>query len=117
MSMGDGWPERMDDTPNIGDACFEPIDEEQLFPAERASHPPRILLLYGSLRKRAFSRLLAEEAARILRRFGAETMTFDPRACRYRTMPMATIRRSRNCGKRSSPARAWSGVPRSVMGP
>ena len=40
--------------------------------------PPRILLLYGSLRQRSFSRLAVEEAARLLRRFGAETRIFDP---------------------------------------
>lgn len=41
-------------------------------------HPPRILLLYGSLRERSFSRLAVEEAARLLRFFGAETRIFDP---------------------------------------
>jgi arsenic resistance protein ArsH len=41
-------------------------------------HPPRILLLYGSLRERSYSRLATEEAARILRYFGAETRIFDP---------------------------------------
>lgn len=40
--------------------------------------PPRILLLYGSLRERSFSRLAVEEAARLLRYFGAETRIFDP---------------------------------------
>lgn len=40
--------------------------------------PPRILLLYGSLRERSFSRLVTEEAARLLRHFGAETRIFDP---------------------------------------
>lgn len=40
--------------------------------------PPRILLLYGSLRERSFSRLAVEEAARMLRHFGAETRIFDP---------------------------------------
>ena len=35
-------------------------------------HPPRILFLYGSLRERSYSRLLAEEAARIMQEFGAE---------------------------------------------
>jgi arsenic resistance protein ArsH len=40
--------------------------------------PPRILLLYGSLRPRSFSRLAVEEAARLLRYFGAETRIFDP---------------------------------------
>ncbi|MFM0508545.1 arsenical resistance protein ArsH [Paraburkholderia sp. RL17-373-BIF-A] len=41
--------------------------------------PVRILLLYGSLRERSYSRLLVEEAARLLQRFGAETRIFDPR--------------------------------------
>ncbi len=40
--------------------------------------PVRILLLYGSLRPRSFSRLAVEEAARILQFFGAETRIFDP---------------------------------------
>ena len=42
-------------------------------------HPPKILFLYGSLRERSYSRLLAEEADRIIQQFGAETRIFDPR--------------------------------------
>lgn len=42
------------------------------------SHPPRILLLYGSLRPQSFSRKLALEAERILQHLGAETRVFDP---------------------------------------
>tara|TARA_A200000113_G_scaffold142195_1_gene127748 strand:+ start:84 stop:692 length:609 start_codon:yes stop_codon:yes gene_type:complete len=34
--------------------------------------------LYGSLRKRSFSRLVIEESARILQALGAETRVFDP---------------------------------------
>ena len=41
--------------------------------------PPRILLLYGSLRERSYSRLCVEEAARLLRLMGCETRIFDPR--------------------------------------
>ena len=44
----------------------------------RQDPPPRILLLYGSLRERSFSRLAVEEAARLLQLFGAETRIFDP---------------------------------------
>jgi arsenic resistance protein ArsH len=40
--------------------------------------PPRILLLYGSLREQSFSRLAIEEAARLLQFFGAQTRIFDP---------------------------------------
>ncbi len=41
-------------------------------------HMPRILLLYGSLRPRSYSRLATEEAARLLHLFGAEIRIFDP---------------------------------------
>ncbi|WP_102108802.1 arsenical resistance protein ArsH [Kandeliimicrobium roseum] len=68
----------MADTPNLDERHFQPIDPQRLLPAERATHAPRILLLYGSLRERSFSRLMTEEAARILTRFGAETRTFRP---------------------------------------
>lgn len=54
-------------------------DLRRLEPESRATHPPRILLLYGSLRKRSFSHLLVEEAARILQSLGAETRIYDPR--------------------------------------
>eukprot|EP00596_Hydrurales_sp_CCMP1899_P002327 CAMPEP_0119035346 /NCGR_PEP_ID=MMETSP1177-20130426/2269_1 /TAXON_ID=2985 /ORGANISM="Ochromonas sp, Strain CCMP1899" /LENGTH=281 /DNA_ID=CAMNT_0006993415 /DNA_START=253 /DNA_END=1098 /DNA_ORIENTATION=+ len=42
-------------------------------------HPPRILVLYGSLRTRSFSKFLAYEFGRILELLGAEVRIFDPR--------------------------------------
>lgn len=44
----------------------------------KSTHPPKILILYGSLRDRSFSRLLAEEAGRILTHMGAEVRIFNP---------------------------------------
>ena len=70
--------ETIPNIPNIDESCFHRIDPQQLFVGPGPSHAPRILLLYGSLRKRSFSRLLTEEAAHILRLFGCETRTFDP---------------------------------------
>lgn len=43
------------------------------------THAPRVLVLYGSLREKSFSRYLAEECVRVLTRFGAEVRLFDPR--------------------------------------
>ena len=68
----------MPDTPNLDERHFQPIDTDRLFSPERATHAPRILLLYGSLRERSFSRLMTEEAARILTRLGADTRTYRP---------------------------------------
>ncbi|MDO5622118.1 MAG: arsenical resistance protein ArsH [Paracoccus sp. (in: a-proteobacteria)] len=48
---------------------------DQLGPQDR---PPRFLVLYGSLRDRSYSRLVAEEAARLLHLFGGEVRMFDP---------------------------------------
>jgi len=67
------------DTPNIDDSQFHTPDEEALFRPDRAAHRPKILLLYGSLRERSYSRLCVEEAQRILERLGAETKVFSPK--------------------------------------
>ncbi|SET33331.1 arsenical resistance protein ArsH [Paracoccus homiensis] len=69
----------MTDTPQISEAGFAAIDPDQLFPTTRSRHAPRILILYGSLRDRSFSRFAAEEAGRILTRLGADVRIFDPR--------------------------------------
>ena len=68
----------LENMPNIDAECLQAIDGEKLFAGDRAETRPKILLLYGSLRQRSFSRLATEEAARILEFFGAETRTFNP---------------------------------------
>ena len=65
--------------PNLAEAQFDIPTMEKLAPQAPVDHPPRILILYGSLRERSFSRFLAEEAGRILTRMGAEVRIFDPR--------------------------------------
>ena len=62
------------DLPNLDPSLFE----SQPSAIEAGERKPRILLLYGSTRERSFSRLLVEEAARLLEYFGAETRIFDP---------------------------------------
>ncbi|MEL6582521.1 MAG: arsenical resistance protein ArsH [Pseudomonadota bacterium] len=69
----------MTDFPALDDAQFHDTAPDQLFPTDRPSHPPRILMLYGSLRERSYSRLLTEEGQRILERLGCEVKVFDPR--------------------------------------
>ncbi len=64
--------------PNVRADLFDVPTIERVTPTERATHPPRILLLYGSLRTRSYSKLLALEAARLLEAMGAETRVFDP---------------------------------------
>jgi arsenical resistance protein ArsH len=68
----------LDDLPNIDPDQLHPVDPTLLKSPDDPGHPPRILLLYGSLRKRSFSRLVAREAERLLRWHGCETRIFDP---------------------------------------
>ena len=65
--------------PNLDESLLEPPDLNRLFPKETTLHPPRIVLLYGSVRERSYSRFVTEEAAKILNKLGAETRVFDPR--------------------------------------
>ncbi|MCP8896485.1 arsenical resistance protein ArsH [Shinella daejeonensis] len=58
---------------------LQPIDTAALVDLNGPMHPPRILILYGSIRERSYSRLLSEEAGRLLRWFGCDVRTFDPR--------------------------------------
>lgn len=67
------------DLPNLTLAQLAPIDVPALAGEGAAAHPPRILVLYGSIRARSYSRFAAEEAGRLLRWFGCEVRTFDPR--------------------------------------
>jgi arsenical resistance protein ArsH len=63
------------DLPNIIHAAFQVPNLGQLV-APVLDHKPRILMLYGSLRQRSYSRFLTFEAQRLLEAFGAEVRIF-----------------------------------------
>jgi arsenic resistance protein ArsH len=67
----------IDNLPNVAGELFDRSIPARLNLAE-GEHKPRILLLYGSNRERSYSRLLTEEAARLLEAFGAESRIFNP---------------------------------------
>jgi arsenical resistance protein ArsH len=66
------------DLPNTAAQYLDVPSAEKLAAPGKSTHPPRILLLYGSLRERSYSRLLTLEAQRLLRHYGAETRVYDP---------------------------------------
>ncbi len=68
----------LSDLPNIDPVQFHRPLVDDFGGEARATHSPRILLLYGSLRKRSYSKLLSLEAERLLAAMGAETRIFDP---------------------------------------
>jgi arsenical resistance protein ArsH len=66
------------DLPNVDADLFKWPRNEDFEAVATSTHPPKILLLYGSLRQRSYSRLLTLEAERLLKEMGAETRVFDP---------------------------------------
>ncbi|OZB41128.1 MAG: arsenical resistance protein ArsH, partial [Polynucleobacter sp. 39-45-136] len=69
--------EHIDEFPALVESLFQVPDLGKLV-ISQDSHPPRFLLLYGSLRERSYSHLLTLEAARLLRAMGGEVIVFDP---------------------------------------
>jgi arsenical resistance protein ArsH len=69
----------LDDLPSVAGDAFELPNLASLTP-KLLDHKPRILLLYGSLRERSYSRLLTFEAQRLLDALGCETRVFHANA-------------------------------------
>jgi arsenic resistance protein ArsH len=67
-----------DQLPHLDQSCFKFPEQALLSQSQVSTHPPRILMLYGSLRERSYSKLLTLEAARLLEAMGAEVKVFDP---------------------------------------
>jgi arsenic resistance protein ArsH len=66
------------DLPSLDAPLLQAPDREALRPAASQQHAPRILMLYGSVRERSYSRFATFEAARLLEVMGAEVRIFDP---------------------------------------
>lgn len=66
------------DLPNVEASLLKQASIAQLTQYTPSTHPPRILMLYGSLRERSYSKLLTLEAARLLEALGCEVKIFDP---------------------------------------
>ena len=73
--------------PNLIAEALPPLDMDALAGPDGPKHPPRILLLYGSLRATSYSRMAAEEGARVLRALGCETRFFDPSGLPFLPFP------------------------------
>ena len=71
-------PTVTDTLPNLDPVCFKLPQWPLLLDPQTTTHSPRILMLYGSLRARSYSKLLTLEAARLLEAMGAEVKVFDP---------------------------------------
>jgi arsenic resistance protein ArsH len=69
---------QLPDLPNVDPVLLAKPAASDFKAVARSTHAPRILLLYGSLRPRSFSRLLTLEAQRLLHALGAETRIFNP---------------------------------------
>ena len=78
MHRGSALSEPVSNLPSLDASLFERPALDRFDGLGRAMHPPRVLLLYGSLRTRSYSKLLALEAMRLLDAMGAETRLYDP---------------------------------------
>lgn len=66
------------DMPNIDMTQLNPIQKSSLNTVGDDAGPVKVLMLYGSLREKSYSRFLTEEASRVLQHLGAEVKIFNP---------------------------------------
>lgn len=101
--------------PNVDSKHFRVPGHEALKDSAQSTHAPGILLLYGSVRSRSYSRLLAEEAGRLLNAMGAETRFFNPSGLPLPDdAPDTHIRKCVSCESLRNGRRVWCGVHPSV---
>lgn len=100
----------MNDLKNITPDFLDTSITEARFGTPVVPHPPRILMLYGSVRERSYSRLATEEAARLLTAMGAEVRIFNPSVCLFLMTPQRHILRSWNYVNWFAGPKGWCGA-------
>ena len=89
---------------NVDAGLFDTSITEAKFHVPAIPHPPRILMLYGSVRERSYSRLATEEAARSIHL-----------ACLFLTMHLKRILKLWNCASWFVGPKGWFGVHLNAM--
>lgn len=107
----------MTELPNIAVELFDIPTASKLSVARPSDHAPRILLLYGSLRERSYSKLLTLEAQRLLQAMGAETRVFDPAGLPQPDGAPDSHAKCKNCGRLRPGPKVWSGLRPSGTAP
>lgn len=101
----------MEQFPALNTECFDQDIAERLHLQE----PPRILILYGSVRERSYSRFAAEEVGRLLTAMGAEVKLFNPSGLPLPDDAPDTHPKSPSCAVWSDGVTGWCGVLRNGM--
>lgn len=100
--------------PNISAALFQAPTRAAFDHVPVSSNRPRILLLYGSLRQRSYSRFLTLEAQRLLEAFGCETRVYHADGLPLPDGAAAEHPKSPSFARSRNGPRARSGAPRSA---
>ena len=102
------------DLPNLDSTLFQRPDPAALF-APRGPRIRRASALYGSLRERSYSRLAAEEAARLIQTLGGETRLYNPSGLPLVDDAGEDHPRCASCTRWCNGRKAWSGARRNAM--
>ena len=98
---------------HVNPDVMQPVDPSMLKAADDPGHAPRVLLLYGSIRERSFSRLVAEESERLLKWQGCETRVLIHAVCRNLTATISTLR-LKSCARPRCGPKPWFGFRQSA---
>jgi hypothetical protein len=106
---------KLPELPNIDATLFSKPSAGDFKAVATSTHAPRILLLYGSLRERSFSRLLTFEPSDCSRPSVQKRGFLIPPACLFPMVTRRIIPRFRSSEASPPGRKAWYGPRLSVM--